>query len=176
MSDGKIEKFLQTALELAQKGETGDRIIEASRTGRVATPHWDFDSSKDYLDSIREVAKRVLYRYWNEKRVPLEIGFGVQLVAAEINSLIDGGEEWRWGRPVLGSSFPITVRRRFNELADQKWYLEHRGKDTVPAAISLRQGRKSCYVPNPYFLPTEVKAEMESILAERLKGQLVKGR
>ena len=177
---GKIERFLQDALELAEDARVGKLIIEAARKGTVSEtpPESITDDQFEKWAAIRRIALSVLNRYWNEKRHELEIWKGVELVCEEVKQMIAEGKKegnemlyWKWEREPTTEAFKITVKRRFNELQSAKFYAR---TGDLPKAISWRVDSRSYYIPNPHFLSTEVRKEMEILYGERLYGKVGK--
>lgn len=157
-----LDKFMEEAKELAEWAEQGKRIVEAARTGKVQTPRYDPQEDGEYWDELRDVCKSALYRWWNEKAVPLPISLATREAQSFIRELMDAGKEegdeklyWRWGLR-SGESFSLTVRRRFNELADSKLH-----RDPAPA-INLKRGKDSLYLPNPFYLDDKARRLIEA--------------
>ena len=180
-NDDRIEKFLQTALEMAEENRVSKKVMQAMRTGTVqeTQPESITPDQDEKWATIRTIALRVLNLYYNENRLPLELWKGVQLVCEEVKAMIAEGEKegnemlyWRWERDPFIDPFKITVKRRFNELQQAKFYAR---VGDLPKAISWREGSRSMYLPNPHFLPEQTKREMEAAYGERLYGRVERG-
>lgn len=176
----KVEDLLQTILEVVEDGRVGRAIREAARKGSIEYTQPNTENNTEYWDALRQTARVILYRYWNEYKVPLEIWNGIALVKKEVQAMVaDGKAEnderkyWKWPGCTGSANFEVTVKRRFNELQSAKFYKER--FDAFPPAISWMQSHKSYYIPNPHFLSKEIREEIETTYHERLYGEVKRG-
>lgn len=150
-----IDDFLEDAKQLAEEAETGRKIAEAAKGGRVQSASYEFKMDANEAHRIREYAYRVIASVWNDKRRDATLKEIFEGVKDKILADIESGE---WPK-VWSIPSKRTVDRRVNELAEMNstyWVFDF----TVPPCVCIRAGH---YRPNPYLLDEETRKAIGEI-------------
>ena len=156
LSPERLDAFFKTALELAESGIQGQKILDAAKGGKVVTEAYHREIAPGFDGHIRELAKEVVFAVWSEfKRAATlaEIynGIGSQKIPGVVQKIHEEMSTGEW--PTLWS-FPSkrTCDRRVNELASDDRTMW--GDLPFQPVICLTAGH---YRINPRFLDDDTR-------------------
>lgn len=142
-----LDQFFKTAMQLAETGIQGAKILEAAKTGMVDTAQYRRDPAETMDARLRFYIVKEVYSVWNNEKREASLGEIFHAVNQSIAADISKGEWPRiWGHPSKRS-----VDRRTNETADSD-HPEFWADSPFPHTVCVRPGH---YRPNPHLFDEE---------------------